>query len=50
MTNVPSSNVMGYSRTLCASVLVEIKDTCMSQCDGDPVNPKVKSMILTLTS
>lgn len=48
MTNVPSLSVMSFSRTLCASVLVEIKDTCKAQCDGDHVDPKVKSVSLTL--
>lgn len=50
MTNVPSLSVMIFSRTLCASVLGEIKDTCKSECDGDHVNPKVKWMPLTLPS
>lgn len=50
MTDIPSFNVMGFPMTLCASILVDIKDTCKSQYDGDPVNPKVKSMILTLPS
>lgn len=50
MTNVPSLNVISFSRTLYASVLVEIKDTCKYECDGDHVNPNVKSMPLTLPS
>lgn len=50
MTNVPSLNIMSFSRTLCASVLGEIKDTCKSKYDDDHVNPKVKSVPLTLPS
>lgn len=50
MTNVPSFSIMSFSRTLCASVLVEIKDTCKFECDGNPGNPKIKSVPLTLPS
>lgn len=50
MTNVPSLNAMSFSRTLCAWVLVEIKDICQSEYDGDHVTPKIKSVSLTLPS
>lgn len=50
MTNVPSLNAMSFSRTLCAWVLVEMKYTCKSEYDGDHVNPKNKSVPLTLPS
>lgn len=50
MTNVPSLNVMSFSRTVYASVLVEIKDTCKSQCEDDHIDPRAKSMPLTLAS
>lgn len=50
MTNVPSLNAMSFSRTLCTWVLVEIKDICKSEYDGDHVNPKIKSVPLTLST
>lgn len=47
MTNVPSSSVGGFSRTICASVFRETQRACVPVCAGDAVSPGVKAVILT---